>query len=75
MNKRRFYYNRSMVYGWCVYDRETNTPAYEACAELLPPVSDDENGRVCVSPICDREFTAMRLCTKLNVAWKRALAQ
>lgn len=71
MSKKRFYYNKSVVYGWCVYDRETNTPAYEACCEYLPPVSDNEEGRVCVSPICDTEYQAMRLCTKLNLADRR----
>ena len=69
--EKRFYYNRSIVYGWCVYDRQTNMPAYEACADLLPPVRQDESGIVTVSPICETEYLAMRLCAKLNVAWKR----
>ena len=73
MEKKRFYYSRSTIYGWCVYDRQTNSPAYEACAELLPPVSDNEEGRVCVSPICDTEYQAMRLCTKLNVAYAKSM--
>lgn len=75
MEKKRFYYNRSIIYGWCVYDRQTNMPAYEACCDLLSPVSDNEEGKVCVSPIFGDnhmgEYAAMRLCTKLNVAWKR----
>ena len=71
MNKPRFYYSRSVVYGWCVYDRQTNTPAYEACCDYLPPISDDESGKVCVSPICDTEFQAMRICTKLNIAHQK----
>jgi hypothetical protein len=75
MSKKRFYYNRSVVYGWCVYDRETNTPAYEACGELLPAVKKDESGTVTVSPICESEYKAMSLCTKLNIAWKRVSAQ
>ena len=75
--KRRFYYNRSTVYGWCVYDRETGMPAYEACAELLPPLYEGEDGTHYVSPIChvDGEYRAMRLCHKLNLAWKRVCAQ
>ena len=73
MEKKRFYYNRSSVYGWCVYDRETNMPAYEACAELLPPIKSDESGTVIESPICDTEYMAMRMCTKLNVAHKRSM--
>lgn len=68
MKQKRFYYNHSIVYGWCVYDRNTQTPAYEACADLLPPVKQDESGTVTVSPICDSEYRAMSLCTKLNVA-------
>lgn len=74
MSKKRFYYNRSIVYGWCVYDRDTNEPAYEACAELLPPVKQDESGTVTVSPtMLESEYKAMSLCTKLNVAWKRVI--
>ena len=70
MNKqKRFYYSHSIIYGWCVYDRNTNMPAYEACTDLLPPISDNEDGRVYVSPICDTEYQAMRLCTRLNLAW------
>lgn len=75
MEKKRFYYSRSIVYGWCVYDRQTNQPAYSACAELLPPVSDNEEGKVCVSPICEGEFQAMRLCTRLNSAIRRVVAE
>lgn len=66
MKTKRFYYSRSTVYGWCVYDRQTNTPAYEACCDHLSPLSDNEEGRVCVSPICENEYQAMRLCTRLN---------
>ena len=71
MKKKRFYYDRSLVYGWCVYDRNTNTPAYDACCDLLPAVKSDESGTICESPICETEYQAMRLCAKLNVAWKR----
>ena len=73
MDKKRFYYNHSMVYGWCVYDRQTQTPAYEACADFLPPIRQNEDGTVTVSPICESEYLAMRLCAKLNVAYKRSL--
>ena len=51
VDKKRFYYNRSTVYGWCVYDRKTDTPAYDACAELLPPVRQDESGTTTESPV------------------------
>ena len=71
MDQKRFYYSRSTVYGWCVYDRQTQTPAYEACADLLPPVKQDQSGITTESPICETEWEAMRLCAKLNVAWKR----
>lgn len=73
MEKKRFYYTRSTLYGWCVYDRETNIPAYEGCQDLLPPVSQDENGTITETPICDTEYQAMRLCCRLNVAYKRYL--
>lgn len=71
--KNRFYYDRSTVYGWCVYDRNTNTPAYDACAELLPPLRHDETGTYTVSPICETEFMAMRVCTRLNNAYRRSI--
>ena len=72
MEQKRFYYNQSSVYGWCVYDRQTNTPAYEACADLLPPIRQDENGTITESPVLlDTEYQAMRLCTRLNVAERR----
>ena len=76
MNQKRFYYNRSVVYGWCVYDRQTNTPAYDACAELLPPVRQDENGTVTESrTMLENEYKAMRLCARLNVAYKRSMKE
>ena len=71
MEKKRFFYNHSSVYGWCVYDREYGSPAYMACADLLPPVYDGENGKITVDPCCETEYQAMRLCARLNVAWKR----
>ena len=76
MSEKRFYYNRSMVYGWCVYDRQTGTPAYEACAEYLPPVKQDESGTTTESPILlGNEYKAIRLCTRLNVAYKRSVSK
>ena len=73
MDQKRFYYSRSTVYGWCVYDRETHMPAYNACAELLPPVRQDESGTVTESPVLlENEYKAMRLCTRLNLANKLA---
>ena len=71
MNKRRFYYNQSIVYGWCVYDRQTNMPAYEACSELIGPVRFGSDGTVYESPLCDNEYKAMRLCNRLNAALAR----
>lgn len=70
---KRFYYNKSMLYGWCVYDRQTNMPAYEGCCELLPPIKTDESGTVCETPMVDTEYQAMRLCTRLNIAYHRSL--
>lgn len=76
MNQKRFYYNRSVVYGWCVYDRQVQMPAYDACAELLPPVRQDENGTVTESPtMLENEYKAMRLCARLNVAYKRSMKE
>lgn len=73
MEQKRFYYNYSGVYGWCVYDRQTKMPAYDACAELLPPIRQDESGTITESPILlESEYRAMRLCSKLNIAHKRA---
>lgn len=69
---KRFFYSRSHVYGWTVYDCETQQPAYEACCDLLPPVKVDESGTVCVSPVqLDSEYAALALCRKLNVAWRK----
>lgn len=70
----RFTYNRSSVYGWCVYDNERgHTPAYEACCELLDPVKVDESGTNYPSPILLRnEYAAMSLCRRLNVAHTKA---
>lgn len=77
MNTKRFTYRHSSVYGWCVYDRERGqSPAYDACCELLPPVKVDENGTTCVSPVLlPSEYAAMSLCRKLNVAHKRSLKE
>lgn len=72
MSEKRFYYSKSTVYGWCVYDRQTQTPAYEACADLLPPVYQGEDGTVTRTPVLlSGEYEAMRLCTKLNSAWRK----
>ena len=70
MNKR-FYYTRSTIYGWAVYDRENNSPAWDACAELLPPVYEGEMGKVTVDPCCESEFAAQSLCIKLNCEYKK----
>lgn len=75
MEQKRFYYNRSNVYGWCVYDRHTHQPAYEACADLLPPLRQDETGTYCESPICQTEWMAVRICSKLNIAYKKKLEE
>lgn len=73
----RFTYGKSSVYGWCVYDKERGqSPAYDACSELLPPVKVDESGTTCESPVMlKNEYSAMRLCSRLNLAHKRALKE
>ena len=70
MTNKRFTYGQSRVYGWCVYDRERGqSPAYEACCEMLPPIRQDESGTVCESPVLlKNEYAAMSLCRKLNLA-------
>lgn len=74
MEKKRFFYNHSFVYGWCVYDREYGSPAYEACAKLLSPVKEDIDGAIMESPtMLENEYKAMRLCARLNVAYKRVM--
>lgn len=67
MNKNRFYYSHSTVYGWCVYDRQRgHEPAYEACSELLP-LKSPNIGNIPDSPVMiERELQALRLCAALN---------
>ena len=74
MKGKRFVYARSTCYGWCVYDRERGMiPAYDACHELLSPVKADGCGTICESPVLlKNEYAAMRLCSRLNLAHKRA---
>lgn len=69
MAELRFVYDRSSVYGWCVYDKQLGMmPAYSACDELLPRVKPD----TCESPVLlKNEYAAMRLCSRLNNAWRR----
>lgn len=77
-NQNRFYYARSVVYGWCVYDRDMGSiPAYEACSELLPMRVDPEDGSLYAeSPVLlTGEYHAMRLCHKLNAAHRRAMKE
>lgn len=70
MKQKRFYYSRSTVYGWCVYDRQTHTPVYDACADLLPPVKWDESGMLAEScTMLGSEYEAMKLCRRLNKAY------
>lgn len=70
MKQKRFYYSHSITYGWCVYDRQTHQPAYEACADLLPPVKWDETGMLAEScTMLESEYKAMRLCSRLNKAY------
>lgn len=70
MKQKRFYYNHSITYGWCVYDRHTHQPAYEACCDLLPPVKWDESGMLAEScTMLESEYKAMRLCARLNKAY------
>lgn len=77
MNDKRFTYRHSSVYGWCVYDKEHGqNPAYDACCELLPPVKVDERGTTYECPaMLKNEYAAMRLCSKLNMAHKRAMKE
>lgn len=56
---RKFYYSYSVVYGWAVYDRLTNTPAYEAVTAVYPHGA---------SPIMLTESKAAILCSRLNAA-------
>lgn len=72
MEKKRFFYSHSSVYGWCVYDREYGSPAYMACAGLLPPVTVNEDDAVDESLVLlESEYKAMRLCSRLNLVWKK----
>lgn len=72
--KLRFVYDKSYVYGWTVYDRNSGMePAYTACSELLPPVISEETGDL-MSVSCtqlESEYAAMMLCHRLNSAWRR----
>lgn len=70
----RFTYRRSVVYGWCVYDKEQgNIPAYNACSELLATLKADNSGITCPSPVLlQSEYATMSLCRRLNLAAKKA---
>lgn len=65
--KNPFIVGNSSVYGWCVYDsRYGYAPAYEACADLLPPIVQDEYGAVCETPVLLRnKAAAMNLKNRL----------
>ena len=75
MNNNRFTYSYSSVYGWCVYDKERGQiPAYAACCDVLLPVKVDESGTLCESPVMLKsKYAAMRLCMRLNSAYKHAM--
>ena len=69
MPKSRFFYRRSSIYGWAVYDRMYNEPAYMACQDLLPPEKEDESGTICMSPVLlNSEHDAIKLCVRLTRA-------
>lgn len=70
MSELRFCYGHSAVYGWCVYDCQMGmAPAYQACDELLPRVKPF----TAESPVLlGKEYAAMRLCSRLNHAWRRS---
>lgn len=70
--KNRFYYSHSLVYGWTVYDRNIQSPAYEACAEFLPHRVEHDT-HITESPVLLTEYQAMSLCRSLNVANKRKI--
>lgn len=76
MKERRFYASRSSVYGYCVYDRNGNVPAYDACDQLPREVAPD--GITEMSPACtllDSMVTACRLSATLNSWYQRGLIQ
>ena len=68
MTTKRFFYRYSTIYGWTVYDRRDNLPAYYACCEELDPISIEPDGtRVVQDPTqLKSEYAALRLCSKLN---------
>lgn len=68
--KRRFYYNHSPIYGWCVYDRELGgIPAYAACHDMLPMEKCFDGYMVAESPVMlENEYIAMNMCRRLNAA-------
>ena len=61
--QRRFYYARSCVYGWTVYDRKTQCPAYIACVK----------GVVYDVTQLNSEYKAMTACLKCNAAVRRGI--
>lgn len=75
VEETRFRWGKSHIYGYCVYDTQAgHNPAYTACCELLPPISSDENGTICESPVLlENEYQAARLCGRLNTAWRKQL--
>ena len=73
---KRFVYAYSHVYGWAVYDRNRGmTPAYEACAEVLPPAKVEEDGTILSrSPVnLPDEWTAFNLAVQLNGKYRKTL--
>lgn len=72
MEKRRFYYSHSSIYGWAVYDREMGEPAYWAMTEYTTPRTDSDGTTVYDSCVDLTEYRAMSLCSKLNAAYKRS---
>lgn len=58
---KKFYYHHSVVYGWAVYDRATNTPAYEAVSAVCP----------WASAVMLTEAKAAILCSRLNAASRK----
>lgn len=72
MEKKRFVYGRSNLYGWVVYDRQRGSvPAYDACATMLPLVLGEGDDLVAQSPILMRsEYAAAKMAMQLNKAYK-----
>ncbi len=71
--KNRFFISRSIIYGLTVYDRETNTPAYEAVQKYTTPTVEADGSRLFHDCTQLSEYQAIHLCSKLNNAHKKEM--